>query len=137
MLSDIETHKVFYDKLAFIYLEMPKFTKEVDELKTHFEKWMYIIKNLKRLENIPDKLRNRIFEKMFAAAEVAKLTKEEYRDYINHLNANRDWQNILNTAEAKGLAKGLAKGEQERLKLQQEIERLNKNLQIIMQQQSQ
>jgi predicted transposase/invertase (TIGR01784 family) len=101
MLSDIETHKVFYDKLTFIYLEMPKFTKEVDELDTRFEKWMYVIKNLKRLDNIPDKLRERIFEKMFSAAEIAKLNKDEYKAYVDSLNSYRDLQNCMNTAKAE------------------------------------
>jgi len=140
MLSDIETHKVFYDKLTFIYLEMPKFTKKVDELNTHFEKWLYVIKNLKRLENIPAKLKERIFERIFAAAEVAKLTEEEYMRYLDNLKTNRDWKNIVDTARSKGLdkgraeglaegeAKGLAKGEQERLKLQQENEELRQLL---------
>jgi len=156
MLTDIETHKVFYDKLTFTYLEMPKFTKEVDELKTHFDKWMYVIKNLQRLDDIPEKLRESIFEKIFAAAEVAKLTEEEYMCYLDNLNTYRDWKNIVDTAssegrakgraegEAKGLAKGRAEGEakglakgraegraegeQERLKLQEENERLRQLL---------
>jgi predicted transposase/invertase (TIGR01784 family) len=98
MLTDIETHKIFYDKLTFIYLEMPKFTKEVDELETRFEKWMYVIKNLKRLDNIPDKLREKIFEKMFSVAEIAKLTPKEYEAYIDSLNSYRDLQNSIDTA---------------------------------------
>ncbi len=52
-LSDIETNKVFYDKLTFIYLEMPKFNKSVEELETRFdgreEEKLKIAKNL--LEN--------------------------------------------------------------------------------------
>ena len=104
MLTDIETHKIFYDKLTFIYLEMPKFTKKVEDLETHFEKWMYVLKNLKRLDNIPDKLRENIFEKMFAVAEVAKLTPEEYRAYIDSLNSYRDLQNSIDTAKAEGKA---------------------------------
>ena len=152
MLTDIETHKVFYDKLTFTYLEMPKFTKEVDELKTHFDKWMYVIKNLQRLDDIPEKLRESIFEKIFAAAEVAKLTEEEYMCYLDNLNTYRDWKNIVDTASsegrakgraegeakglakgldkgrAEGLAKGLAEGERERLKLQEENERLRQLL---------
>jgi predicted transposase/invertase (TIGR01784 family) len=125
MLTDIETHKIFYDKLTFIYLEMPKFTKEVDELENNFEKWMYVIKNLSRLDDIPEKLRERIFEKMFAAAEVAKLTFKEYLAYLQNLNAGSDWINCMNTAKqearAEGLAEGRAEAEQEILKLQQEI----------------
>ena len=113
-LSDIETHKVFYDKLTFIYLEMPKFTKEVDELETRFDKWLYVIKNISRLEEIPDKLREHIFEKIFEAAEVAKLSKEEYALYSKNLKNIRDLKNSLDCAiieaEAKGLAEGLTKG---------------------------
>ncbi len=76
-LQDIETNKVFYDKLTFIYLEMPKFTKTIDELETRFDKWLYIIKNLNKLDRIPDKLRESIFEKVFATAEIAKFTKTD------------------------------------------------------------
>ena len=107
MLTDIETHKIFYDKLTFIYLEMPKFVKQAEELETRFEKWMYVLKNLKRLENIPDKLRERIFEKMFSVAEIAKLTEDEYQDYIDSLNSYRDLQNSIDTAKAEGKAEGL------------------------------
>ena len=102
MLSDIETHKVFYDKLTFIYLEMPKFNKTVDELETRFEKWLYVIKNLQRLDNIPDKLREKIFEKFFVAAEVAKLSSNEIIDYITSLNSYRDLQNCMDTAKEEG-----------------------------------
>ena len=108
MLTDIETHKVFYDKLKFVYLEMPKFTKNVDELETHFDKWMYVLKNLKRLENIPDKLREKIFEKIFEVAEIAKLSNEEYEQYIISLNAYRDFKNSIDTARDEGRLEGKA-----------------------------
>ncbi|MGV3541532.1 MAG: Rpn family recombination-promoting nuclease/putative transposase, partial [Rufibacter sp.] len=71
-LTDQETKEVFYDKLTFIYLEMPKFNKTLEELETRFDKWLYIIRNLHRLDRIPDKLRERVFEKLFAAAEIAR-----------------------------------------------------------------
>jgi len=124
MLTDIETHKIFYNKLKFVYLEMPKFTKKVDELDTRFDKWMYVLKNLKRLDNIPDKLREKIFEKIFEAAEIAKLSKEEYEQYIISLNAYRDFKNSIDTVRDEGRAEG----EQERLKLQQVIEKDKKSL---------
>jgi len=128
MLTDIETHKVFYDKFTFIYLEMPKFTKKVEELETRFEKWMYVIKNLTRLDDIPDKLREKIFEKIFAAAEIAKLTPEEYEAYVDSLNSYRDLQNSIDNARDEGRAEGKAEGEEERLKLQQRIEELERQI---------
>jgi predicted transposase/invertase (TIGR01784 family) len=108
-LTDIETHKVFYDKLTFIYLEMPKFTKEIDELETRFEKWMYVFKNLKQLDNLPDKLRETVFEKIFAAAEIAKLTIEEFNNYAINASAYRDWNNCMDFAVKEAVEKATAK----------------------------
>jgi predicted transposase/invertase (TIGR01784 family) len=108
MLTDIDTHKIFYKKLMFTYLEMPKFNKGVDELETRFEKWMYVLKNLKRLDRMPDKLREKIFEKMFAAAEIARLSHEEYIQYITSLKTYRDYKNSIDTARAEGKAEGKA-----------------------------
>ncbi|MGB0881165.1 MAG: Rpn family recombination-promoting nuclease/putative transposase, partial [Polaribacter sp.] len=38
--------EVFYDKLKFVYLELPKFKKKEEELETHFDKWMYVFTHL-------------------------------------------------------------------------------------------
>ncbi|MBL0266391.1 MAG: PD-(D/E)XK nuclease family transposase [Leptospiraceae bacterium] len=38
--------EVFYDKLTFLFIEMPRLTKTENELKTHFDKWLYFLKNL-------------------------------------------------------------------------------------------
>jgi predicted transposase/invertase (TIGR01784 family) len=104
MLTDIDTNLVFYDKLKFVYLEMPKFNKTVDELETHFDKWLYVLKNLKRLDKIPDKLRIKIFEKMFEVAEIARLEPAEFRSYVDNLNSYRDLKNCLDFAKAEGAA---------------------------------
>jgi predicted transposase/invertase (TIGR01784 family) len=60
-LTDIDTCKVFYNKLKFIYLEMPKFTKHIEELSSHFEKWMYVLRHLSTLERIPEALQEKSF----------------------------------------------------------------------------
>ncbi len=89
-LTDIDTSKVFYDKLIFIYLEMPKFNKTDKELKTGFDKWLYVLKNLHKLDKIPDNLRESIFEKLFETAEIAKFSKEEAQAYEDSLKYYRD-----------------------------------------------
>jgi len=101
-LSDIETNKVFYDKLTFVYLEMPKFTKSVKELKTRFEKWMYVIRNLNKLDRIPDELREGIFERLFEVAEIAKFSPEEVLAYEDSLKIYRDLKNSIDTAKEEG-----------------------------------
>jgi predicted transposase/invertase (TIGR01784 family) len=104
MLKDIETNDIFYVKLRYVYLEMPKFKKKVDELETHFEKWMYVIKNLDRLDDIPDKLQENVFERFFAAAEIAKFSKKEYRAYVKHIKSYWDYYNCLDYAKDEGRA---------------------------------
>ncbi|MDF1549808.1 MAG: Rpn family recombination-promoting nuclease/putative transposase, partial [Bacteroidales bacterium] len=96
-LTDIETKKIFYDKLTFIYLEMPKFTKGIDELTNRFEKWLYVIRNLNKLNRIPEKLKERIFEKLFETAEIAKFTPEQALSYENSLKYYRDIKASLDT----------------------------------------
>lgn len=112
-LTNIDTGEIFYDKLKYIYLEMPKFTKKINELETRYDKWIYVLKNLDRLDNIPEELRDRVFEKMFAAAEVAKLSQEEYKSYIKDLNSYRDYNNTLDYAREEGVEKGVELGRKE------------------------
>ncbi|WP_446009836.1 Rpn family recombination-promoting nuclease/putative transposase [Candidatus Electrothrix sp.] len=109
-LSDIETNRVFYDKLTFIYLEMPKFSKELDELETRFEKWLYVIRNLNRLERIPDTLREQVFEQLFATAEIARFTLDQVRSYEKSLKYYRDMKNSLDTAFDEGKEEGKEEG---------------------------
>lgn len=101
-LTDIETKKVFYDKLTFIYLEMPKFNKTLDELETRFDKWLYVLKNLNRLDRVPDKLREKIFDQLFETAEIAKFTPEQIQSYEDSLKYYRDIKNSLDTAKEEG-----------------------------------
>jgi len=108
-LTDIETYKVFYDKLTFVYLEMPKFEKTLEELETRFDKWLYVLKNLERLHDIPEKLKDRIFRKLFAAAEIAKFTPEEAMAYEDSLKVYRDLKNSIDAAREEGHDAAMAK----------------------------
>ena len=96
-LLDVETKEVFYDKLTFIYLEMPKFNKSEDELNGMFEKWLFVLRNLSRLMERPKALQERIFTRLFEAAEIARFTKVEYDAYEESLKVYRDWQNTIAT----------------------------------------
>lgn len=109
-LLDTLTKEVFFDKLTFIYLEMPKFNKTENELVTMFDKWMFVLRNLSRLMERPAALQERVFERLFRAAEIAGFNKQELIEYEDSLKAFRDWFSVISTAEMKGLQKGLQKG---------------------------
>ena len=109
-LMDTRTKEVFYDKLSFIYLEMPKFNKKEEELETLFDKWMYAIRNLPSLMDKPQRLQEKIFTHLFEAAEIAKFDRQERLEYEESLKNYRDWYSVMKTAEKKGWEKGREEG---------------------------
>lgn len=113
MLMDKHTHEIFYDKLTFIYLEMPKFKKREDELETHFDKWLYVLKHLSHFQERPKQLQEKIFERLFEAAEIAKLTPEDMRKYEESLKIYRDNRNTLEYALKEATQEGMQKGLQQ------------------------
>ena len=115
-LLDTKTKEVFYDKLTFIYLEMPKFTKTEAELETLFDKWLYVIRNLASLMERPRTLQEKVFQHLFDAAEIAKFDKKERYEYEESLKAYRDLFSVIETAELRGEKRGEEKGRAEGLK---------------------
>jgi predicted transposase/invertase (TIGR01784 family) len=112
-LLDKETHEVFYDKLTFIYLETPRFNKSEEELETPFDKWVYVLKNLPKLQERPRRLQEKVFEKLFAEAEIAKLKPEDMNAYEQSLKVYRDNYSVMKSMEIMGMEKGRAEGKEE------------------------
>jgi len=105
-LKDIDDNHVFYDKLTFVYLEMPKFNKREDELVTMFDKWMFALRNLSRLLERPRALQERIFKRLFDQAEIAQFTSAERREYAESVKDYWDYYSTMKTAHKKGKAEG-------------------------------
>lgn len=101
-----QKNQVFYDKLTFIYLEMPNFIKEEQELETQYDKWLYVLKNLSTLPSRPNNLQEKVFEHLFEIAEIAKFTSTERDQYEESLKTYRDLKNVIDTAFQDGELKG-------------------------------
>lgn len=95
-------HQVFYDKLTFIYLEMPHFVKTENELETTYDKWLYVLKYLPTFTERPQKLQERIFHRLFEAAEIARFSPEEKEQYEESLKSYRDLKNVIDTSYGEG-----------------------------------
>ena len=94
--------KVFYDKLSYVYLEMPNFNKTETQLETRLDKWLYFIKYLEDFQNIPTIFADEVFEKAFEKAELSKLGQTDLDIYENSLKVYRDYKNTIDAAFDNG-----------------------------------
>ena len=58
----------------------------------------------------PAALRDKIFDRLFQVAEIAKFTPLELKEYEDSLKVYRDLKNSLDHAEEKGYVKGHEEG---------------------------
>jgi predicted transposase/invertase (TIGR01784 family) len=98
--------KTFYDKLTYIYLEMPNFKKNEADLKSRIEQWLYFIKYLEDFQTIPNIFNDEVFSKAFEKAEIAKYGAIELDNYENSLKSYRDLKGIIDTAFDEGKLEG-------------------------------
>jgi len=105
--------ELFFDKLHFKFLQMPLFNKQEHELETHFEKWIYFLKNLENFDHIPAILNEPIFQKAFKTAELANLNQEQYENYEKNLIDYWSAKAVLETAIEQGREQGREAGREE------------------------
>ncbi|VFM98561.1 MAG: conserved hypothetical protein (putative transposase or invertase) [Candidatus Kentron sp. G] len=93
---------LFFDKLHFKFLQMPLFTKQEHELESHFDKWLYFLKNLESLDHIPRILDEPIFRKAFDIAALTNLDPEQYTIYEQNLLDYWTTKAAFDTAREEG-----------------------------------
>jgi predicted transposase/invertase (TIGR01784 family) len=108
--------KTFYEKLMYIYLEMPNFKQKEDELKTRLDKWLYFIKNLEDFQTIPEIFKDKIFIQAFEKSEIAKFGQAELENYEMNLKIYRDYKNTVDTAFDEGKIEGRVEEKNEGIK---------------------
>lgn len=117
-LANVDTGEVFYDKLTYIYIELPKFNKGISELETQFDWWLYILKYMDQLDEPPKELVDDVMRYFFDCADIKRFNEKQIRAYEDSLKAMRDYVNIIESAKRKseregmeiGIAKGIAQG---------------------------
>ena len=103
--------EIFYDKLTYIYLEMPNFKLAEAELKTRLHKWLFFIKHLEDFQTIPMIFKKEvIFEKAFEKAELARFSNAEWESYESSLKEYRDMKGYIENAFDEGKLEGKLEG---------------------------
>jgi predicted transposase/invertase (TIGR01784 family) len=121
--------RVFYEKLTFIYIELPKFKKALEQLNSQFDKWLYLFRHLPDLDvPPPPTLQEEVFEELFEVTEIAKFSIGEWRRYQGSLKTQRDWYAIELTRQQELQAR-----EEEIQQLQQEAQQLQQEAQQFQQ----
>ena len=101
-----KTHEPFIDDFGFVIINLTQFNKQEYELTSNFEKWLYVLRNLDKLKDIPLKLQQHLFVKLFNLAEYSALSKKEQKAYMESLKKYNDFENVLEFAQKKGYNKG-------------------------------
>ncbi len=136
VLADRDTHELFTDKMRYIFIELPAFTKEEDDCENDFERWIYVLKNMETLQRLPFKARSAVFQRLEEIVDIASLTKEERMRYDESLKVYRDNLAVreFNIREGfeKGMEKGMEKGRaEERIKIAHDLKAAGVSTEII------
>lgn len=108
-LVNMRTHEVFSDRLAMTFLKIPMMVKDAEECRDTLDRWLYLLKNMEKMESIPTVfLNDPVFRKLGEVARVAVLDKKERRAYENSLKIYRDNYAIALTERSEGFAEGEA-----------------------------
>lgn len=116
-ICNIRTGKIFSKQTGYKFVELLKFTKTESELETDLDKWLYILKNMSTMNEIPAYVREPIFEKLFNLAEYRNLNKEEKMAIDQRQIQRWDNKNVMDyaieTSKQKGMQEGLQQGMQQ------------------------
>ena len=112
------------DALQYVFMEVGRFNKPLDECNSFEDKFLYFFKNLPKFAMKPDTQNDSYFDELLAAAEYSNMTKAEREAYNRRLKIQRDnfaadefarEKALKEIAEGreKGLAEGRAEGRAE------------------------
>ena len=115
-LKELKTNKILSHKYTLIFIELSKFAKRLEEISPDniLEGYLYFLRNMHNFKEQPKEFQQQIWDKLFNAARVAKMNRQERQAYIKKMNTERDrinqWEFAMEQAKTKGMAEGLAKG---------------------------
>lgn len=95
---------------SFTFLELPKFTKNIDELTTIEEKWMYFFKHAAHTD--PEELKkitgpDVVIRKAYEVLDQFYWSEAELRTYESEKKSELDAKAMLAYAKADGIAEGI------------------------------
>lgn len=109
-LKELKTNKILSHKYTLIFIELSKFAKRLEEISPDniLEGYLYFLRNMHNFKEQPKEFQQQIWDKLFNAARVAKMNRQERQAYIKKMNTERDrinqWEFAMEQAKTKGMA---------------------------------
>lgn len=108
-LYEEASHELLTDRVTFIFIELPKFTKTVEELDGNILEGMYFcFKNMTELESRPEVLDHQIFTKIFDVTELYNMDQDTRDKVLENMTTERDLRNQMTYAREEGREEGIA-----------------------------
>jgi predicted transposase/invertase (TIGR01784 family) len=105
-LMNEQTKEKFSDKLKFVYIQLPRFTKRIDELETNVDSWLYLLRNLEKFESRPAEVQGYIFERLFHLPLYNRLNSNEMDAYKKSVKNYDDIREAILFAEEYSFSRG-------------------------------
>lgn len=113
-LYEEESHDLLTDRVTFIFIELPKFDKTLEELDGNVLEGVYFcFKNMVLLEERPEVLSHRIFTKIFEVSELYNMDKDTRDKVLHKMTTERDLRNQIAWARKEAIEQGYAEGRAE------------------------
>ncbi|NEO28656.1 MAG: Rpn family recombination-promoting nuclease/putative transposase [Kamptonema sp. SIO4C4] len=103
-----------YNEFGLVFVELPKFKKDLTELETLTDKWLYFIKNVAQLDDIPEPLGTvPELQKAFELADENNLTREEFDILQQQLFLLADQRRFITSGKEEGVRQGIEQGREQ------------------------
>lgn len=113
--ADMQDLFVYPDHpLELVFVELPNFQKELSELETITDKWIYFMKQTNTLETVPESMGEvPEIQKAFRIAKVSNLSLDELEDLEKQQMFLEDQRGAILKGIEEGLQQGLKQGLQQ------------------------
>lgn len=107
-VRDVQTGEQTLKDIEFTFIELPKFDKDLQDLHTLTEKWVYFIKNAENLDVMPENIDDEGLQSAYQEANKHTWTKAELEAYDYVYMREEDERAKLDAAVNKAVNKAVS-----------------------------
>ncbi len=114
-LADVDEEKVFFEKLNFIFITLPKFIKTEGELETALDYWLYAIIHSQPSKQINEKIlsKDKLFIELLDTIRLDKLTPTEMKEYKDSILTYENLKGLVDSPYMDGWGDGIEQGKKD------------------------